>query len=124
MLAWALGQFELPPGDLQVDPLELADALGLRPGSPLALLAAPALRREPELAAAAAEVDALVRRLEDADPTLEVGGVPLGEADPTWVALTESIARARRRALQWLLGPDRSWTELAYQAGGPTDAER
>lgn len=140
VLGWALGLVELPPHDTQVDPQQVADALGLFAPKPRAL-AQPTLRAAQQLEWMGSRLLGLHWRLRDfslqprqmdfakfcadnwfggmdaagialADGDLTVGGKPIHLSDARAVRAVESIAFERHRAINWLAGYEPLWSEV------------
>jgi hypothetical protein len=63
VLAWALGRYDFPQPDAQLDPRRVAEALGFLRESAGALLAVPTVRPEEELAVAEARLVLVAQRL-------------------------------------------------------------
>jgi hypothetical protein len=141
VLAWALSALELPPHDEPPEVWPILDAIGLRSSQPPAALASPRLRAPAELDRMGGRLLGLHWRLVDfrvapraldfrafsrkcwfgsfdlegiplAGDDLAIGGRPISEADPQLVRLTESIARERHQAINWLQGFDWAYSRV------------
>ena len=141
VLAWALGQFELPPYDQSVEPKSAADAVSyLQDEAKLGFQTA-SLRSSEEIAQAAAQAFAIHWRLRDftlnpkaldfeqfardawfgpldvgrarfVDGDLAIGELSISEADEEDVEMCAEIIMERHQALNWLMGQNVLYSEV------------
>jgi hypothetical protein len=141
VLAWALGRFELPAFDEQVDPFDVATALGMAKGDVDDLLESPSLRPAEEIDTLAEQLFAahwrlrqfgldgraidleefaatawfgplLIAGLPLVDRDLAIRGSAIADADPADVREVESIVMERRTAAGWLRGENELISEV------------
>ncbi|MBS2027995.1 MAG: DUF4272 domain-containing protein [Deltaproteobacteria bacterium] len=133
VLAWALGRFELPLPDSEIDPRRVVESLGFLTDGAQALLTLPLLRPEEELATAEARLVLVRERLVAFSQTREpvslellakgaelgplvLSGVPLADGDlridgkplaqceeDRWNEALDA-ATERARSISWLCG--------------------
>jgi hypothetical protein len=141
VLAWALSAFDVPAHDDPSKVWSILDSIGLRKPEPPAVLSSPTLRTAEELDWMARRLLGIHWRMVDfrvkpkamdfgafsrdcwfgsfdltgiplIDGDLAVDGRPLRRADPERVRFTESIARERHHAINWLLGHHWIYSEI------------
>ena len=133
VLAWALGRFELPLPDSDIDPRRVVESLGFLTDGAQALLTLPLLRPEEELATAEARLVLVRERLNAfsqtrepvslealakgaelgpmvlagvplADGDLRIDGKPLAQTDEDRWSEALDAATERARSIAWLCG--------------------
>jgi len=140
VLAWALGRFDLPPYDVQVDPYVVARAIGFREPATNTVLADPRLRTAEEISLLADELFSLhwrlreyslvgkpidfkavaqkarfplqIARLRLVNGDLELRGAPIARAPEAVWREVMSIASERQQAANWLVGEDEIYSEV------------
>jgi hypothetical protein len=141
VLAWALGLSELTAHDVPSDSQRLTGSLGIFSNEVPAGLSPATLRSSAELETVSKRLLALHWRTRDfalrrapmdfvefaktawfgpletggialADRDLSISGLPIARADPAAVRVASSIAAERHRAINWLRGSARRYSEV------------
>lgn len=145
VLVWTLQQFPLPPHDEEVDPQDVAEALGFLWDNATDLLNAPMLRSKAEIEWLCDQLYDMNTRLRQfarqpipidfaaflsnngdgsytpqyvrlADNNLAVGGLPISNAATEDINTVMTISRERHEAANWLLGQEELYSQVTADA--------